>query len=125
MVLAMHECGAVTNTWSTPKVQGDAPSAREGHSAALIGTNIYIFGGCGKSSDDSEESYYNDLYILDTSKPSLSLQEMVVSYRQLKGFWKKIGGAGGGGLTLVIEKSVLIQEFCESTMHFHRWDIML
>jgi len=36
-----------------------------------------------------------------------------------------VGGGGGGALTLVIEKSVLIQEFCDSTMHFHRWDVML
>ncbi|MCO5601125.1 hypothetical protein L7F22_055244 [Adiantum nelumboides] len=61
----------VTNTWAKPKVTGDSPTPREGHSAALIGTRIFIFGGCGKTLDDTDEAdeaYFNDLYILDTVK---------------------------------------------------------
>ena len=50
-----------------PYTTGDAPSAREGHSAAVIGSRMYIFGGCGKSTDDSDDSYFNDLYYLETS----------------------------------------------------------
>ncbi|BBH04025.1 Galactose oxidase/kelch repeat superfamily protein [Prunus dulcis] len=47
-------------------LRGDGPEAREGHSAALVGKRLFIFGGCGKSSNNSDEVYYNDLYILNT-----------------------------------------------------------
>ncbi|KAI5084665.1 hypothetical protein GOP47_0000834 [Adiantum capillus-veneris] len=57
-----------TNTWSRPQVGGDGPAPREGHSAALIGHILFIFGGCGKTADESEEIYFNDLYMLDTVK---------------------------------------------------------
>lgn len=58
----------ITNTWSKPQVEGDGPAPREGHSAALIGHILFIFGGCGKTADESEEIYFNDLYMLDTVK---------------------------------------------------------
>lgn len=65
--------GTVTNTWSVPQTTGDAPSAREGHSAAVIGTRMYIFGGCGKANDGSDDSYFNDLHYLETGITILSL----------------------------------------------------
>ncbi|GFZ16991.1 Galactose oxidase/kelch repeat superfamily protein [Actinidia rufa] len=46
--------------------RGDRPDAREGHSAARVGKRLFIFGGCGKSSDNSDEEFYDDLYILNT-----------------------------------------------------------
>lgn len=55
-----------TNSWTQPDVHGEGPAAREGHSAALIGHRLFIFGGCGKTQEE-EEIYYNDLYILDTT----------------------------------------------------------
>lgn len=59
---------AVSHTWISPSVRGEGPEAREGHSAALVGKELFIFGGCGKSSETSNEVYYNDVYILDTGK---------------------------------------------------------
>lgn len=53
-----------SNTWVVPSVRGDAPEPREGHSAALIGKRLFIFGGCGKF--ENSEIYYDDLYILNT-----------------------------------------------------------
>ena len=32
-------------TWSKPKVNGKPPAARDGHSACVIESRIYIFGG--------------------------------------------------------------------------------
>lgn len=55
-----------TNSWMEPEVQGEGPTAREGHSGALIGHRLFIFGGCGKTQEE-DEIYYNDLYILDTT----------------------------------------------------------
>ncbi|EFJ04633.1 hypothetical protein SELMODRAFT_432234 [Selaginella moellendorffii] len=55
------------NTWGKPNVFGDVPAPREGHSASLIGDNLFVFGGCWKSSDPSEEEYYNDLHVLNTN----------------------------------------------------------
>ena len=62
-------CGVIflaTHTWISPSVRGEGPTAREGHSAALVGKRLFIFGGCGKSSENNVEVYYNDLYILNT-----------------------------------------------------------
>uniref|UniRef100_A0A0R0JV95 Uncharacterized protein n=1 Tax=Glycine max TaxID=3847 RepID=A0A0R0JV95_SOYBN len=53
-------------TWVSPTIRGEGPPAREGHSAAVVGKRLYIFGGCGKSADNNNELYYNDLYILNT-----------------------------------------------------------
>lgn len=58
----------MANTWTKPNVTGEGPAAREGHSATLVDRRLFIFGGCGKSCDDPEELYYNDLFILDTGK---------------------------------------------------------
>lgn len=52
----------------TPYVKGEGPEAREGHSAALIGKRLFIFGGCGKSFDTPVEEYFDDLYILNTGE---------------------------------------------------------
>lgn len=57
-----------TRTWISPSLRGDGPEAREGHSAALVGKRLFVFGGCGKSADNNDEIYYNDIYILNTGK---------------------------------------------------------
>lgn len=71
--IKLHWLCAVSNTWTVPQTVGDAPCAREGHSAAVIGTRMYIFGGCGKLTHDSDDSYFNDLYFLETSNCSYFL----------------------------------------------------
>lgn len=55
-----------SHTWICPCVRGEGPEAREGHSAGLVGKRLFIFGGCGKSFNNIDEVYYNDLYILNT-----------------------------------------------------------
>ncbi|XP_048135836.1 uncharacterized protein LOC115742287 isoform X2 [Rhodamnia argentea] len=62
----LHILDTSSHTWISPSIRGEGPEAREGHSAALVGKKLFIFGGCGKSPDDDEEVYYNDLYILNT-----------------------------------------------------------
>lgn len=62
----LHVLDTSSNTWITPNVSGEGPEAREGHSAAIVDKWLLIFGGCGKSYDEPEEVYYNDLYRLDT-----------------------------------------------------------
>jgi N-acetylneuraminic acid mutarotase len=63
----LHVLDTVSNVWSAPNTTGHAPCAREGHAAAVIGTRMYIFGGCGKLNDGSDDSYFNDLYYLETA----------------------------------------------------------
>ncbi|KAF9600051.1 hypothetical protein IFM89_002524 [Coptis chinensis] len=65
-MLTVHGMILASNTWISPSLGSEGPDAREGHSAALIGKDLFIFGGCRKSPDNSNEVYYNDLYILDT-----------------------------------------------------------
>ncbi|KAK2989336.1 hypothetical protein RJ640_015047 [Escallonia rubra] len=81
----VHVFNTATRTWSEPVMKGalptprdshscttvgdklgEGPEAREGHSAALIGKRLFIFGGCGKSSNSSDEEYFDDVYILNT-----------------------------------------------------------
>ncbi|XP_068654159.1 uncharacterized protein [Aristolochia californica] len=62
----LHILDTSTNTWIRPNLSGAGPAPREGHSAALVDKQLFVFGGCGKSCNDPEEIYYNDLYILDT-----------------------------------------------------------
>ncbi len=51
-----------TNTWHKVKVGGRVPSPRYGHSAAVIGSRIYIFGGSGP-----DGHLCNDIFFLDTT----------------------------------------------------------
>lgn len=62
----MFDIFIASHTWIFPSLRGDGPEAREGHSAALVGKRLFIFGGCGKSADNNEEIYYSDLYVLNT-----------------------------------------------------------
>lgn len=62
----LHILDTSTHTWISPSLRGDGPEAREGHSAALVGKRLFVFGGCGKSADNNDEIYYNDIYILNT-----------------------------------------------------------
>lgn len=73
IVLADVKFFVASYTWTCPTVRGEGPSAREGHSAAVVGKRIFIFGGCGISADNVTELCYNDLYILDTGDFPLSL----------------------------------------------------
>lgn len=51
--------------WYRPTVKGDAPASRSFHSATLVGSKLYVFGG----SNDSQ--YFNDLFIFDARTLSL------------------------------------------------------
>lgn len=59
-------CVVASHTWICPDIRGEGPGGREAHSAAIIDKRLFIFGGCGKSSDSDDEVFYNDLYILNT-----------------------------------------------------------
>jgi N-acetylneuraminic acid mutarotase len=48
--------------WREVQAQGDWPSRRSGHAAAVVGSKIYMFGG-----KDEQGRLLNDLYILHTS----------------------------------------------------------
>ncbi|XP_062170810.1 acyl-CoA-binding domain-containing protein 6-like isoform X2 [Alnus glutinosa] len=62
----LHILDTSSRTWISPSLRGDGPEAREGHTAALVGKRLFVFGGCGKSADNNDEIYYNDLYVLNT-----------------------------------------------------------
>ena len=38
-------CYAASYMWARPKTSGTLPGARDGHSAAVLDSSIYIFGG--------------------------------------------------------------------------------
>ncbi len=59
-----------TKTWTTLKVNGIPPSAREGHTATVVGSKMYLFGGSGSS------AYYNDLFTLDLETVSIIFQKI-------------------------------------------------
>ena len=55
----LHALDPITMTWYQGPECGNAPSGRLNHSASLIRTKMFIFGGWNK------ESLFNDLYVLD------------------------------------------------------------
>jgi N-acetylneuraminic acid mutarotase len=55
--------------WSTPHVKGTPPTARYGHSAAVVGEQIFIMGG---HQDNDSKRLTNDVYVLDVGTLSLS-----------------------------------------------------
>ena len=61
----LHRLDTTSLTWSRPLVGGTAPIEREGHTAATIGTRIFVFGGTWVDEEDNS-IYLNDLYILQT-----------------------------------------------------------
>ncbi|KAK3440345.1 hypothetical protein EUGRSUZ_B00620 [Eucalyptus grandis] len=62
----LHILYTSSHTWISPMTRGEGPEARQGHSAALVDKRLFIFGGYGKSPDNGDEVYYNDLFILNT-----------------------------------------------------------
>lgn len=48
--------------WKQEPMMGDAPEPRGGHTATVLGTDIFVFGGA------SSEATYNDVYKLDLIK---------------------------------------------------------
>ncbi|MCE3050078.1 hypothetical protein HAX54_046438 [Datura stramonium] len=60
----LHILDTSLNTWMSPCQRGDRPTPREGHSAALIGKRLFIFGGCGNFR--GAEIFYDDVYVLNT-----------------------------------------------------------
>ncbi|XP_059966110.1 kelch domain-containing protein 3 isoform X2 [Mesoplodon densirostris] len=58
-----------THKWSTPRVAGTVPGARDGHSACVLGKTMYIFGGYEQLAD----CFSNDIHKLDTSTMTWTL----------------------------------------------------
>lgn len=50
-----------THMWSQPKVHGEVPGARDGHSACVINNCMYIFGGYEEDTD----MFSQDVHVLD------------------------------------------------------------
>lgn len=55
----VHIFDTDTLTWSQEPFTGDAPEPRGGHSATLVGTDVFIFGGA------NSDTTYGDAYKLD------------------------------------------------------------
>ena len=52
-----------TAEWHSPKVSGQKPGARIGHSTVRLGNQVYVF--AGKEGETVPESYLNTLHVLD------------------------------------------------------------
>lgn len=65
-----------TMSWVSPIVDGLKPMQREGHSAALHGTRMLVFGG------SSEVGYLNDLHVLDMEPKYMSGNEPHMAWGQ-------------------------------------------
>ena len=61
--LHVHDVDAMA--WSQPSTTGEPPSQREGHTAAVVGTDVIVFGGAGLDKEDSSVNLC-DLHLLDT-----------------------------------------------------------
>ena len=60
-----HQLGRTPpRSWSRPYVNGAPPPARVGHSAAAVGTRIYMYGGA------ANERIFKDMHVLDVASMS-------------------------------------------------------
>jgi len=72
MLLSAKFCSArrllqtIKMAWIQPKTSGESPSAREGHSASVVGKTIVIFGG-GEIDDGEDYTTLSDLHLLNTA----------------------------------------------------------
>ena len=66
-----------THTWTRPEVHGDIPGERDGHSAAIVGNFMYVFGGY----EEHFERFGQDVYRLDLNTFTWKL--MVCNMQQL------------------------------------------
>ncbi|KAH6926485.1 hypothetical protein HPB50_018826 [Hyalomma asiaticum] len=48
-------------TWLRPRTTGETPAAREGHSACVVGSRMYVFGGI----EDEADRLSQDVHVLD------------------------------------------------------------
>ncbi|XP_072356727.1 kelch domain-containing protein 3-like [Scyliorhinus torazame] len=64
-----------THNWSTPKVHGSIPGARDGHSACALGKCMFVFGGYEQLAD----CFSNDIHRLDAMTMTWSLVNAKVS----------------------------------------------
>lgn len=55
-----------TMTWIRPKVSGDVPCARSGHTLTAIGKKLYLFGGGVWNEAEGWVHKFNDIHVLDT-----------------------------------------------------------
>lgn len=71
-----------TLKWSTPKVCGNIPLPRDGHSACIIDNYMYIFGGF----QDNPSQFSQDLYMLNLTTMKWSLVRTKVLYQYVLPF---------------------------------------
>jgi len=66
-----------TMEWNYPEVRGRPPIARTNHTAAVVGSKMYIYGGNYTPMPDGDYTVLGDMHVLDTttmtwSQPTLS-----------------------------------------------------
>jgi len=87
--------------WLSSFAHGIKPSPREGHSACMIGTRMYVFGG------SSTAGYMNDVHVLDMEPPWTTGEEIAFSWGQ-----PSVGGeppaAREGHTGTAVDGSVLV-----------------
>ena len=96
-----------TNSFSAPKVSGEAPSPRWGHTAHVVGTKMYVIGG------RDAKTMFNNVHVLDTATWEWSVLETANAVAPRSGhtsfvYQKKIwvfGGEGPGGM---VSENVLV-----------------
>ena len=64
-----------THCWSQPKVSGQIPGARDGHTACVIDHCMYVFGGYEEDTDQ----FSQDVYMLDLRSMEWSYLKTTVS----------------------------------------------
>ncbi|KAK3440346.1 hypothetical protein EUGRSUZ_B00621 [Eucalyptus grandis] len=109
----LHILYTSSHTWISPMTRGERPEARQGHSAALVDKRLFIFGGYGKSPDNDDEVYYNDLFILNTDGRDNYLSDVhILNADSL--MWKELNTTGhmlpprAGYLSITFGKFLLV-----------------
>lgn len=70
----LHVLDTGNLSWSRPAPSGNPPIEREGHTAAAVGSLIFVFGGTWVDDDDNS-TYLNDLFTLDVESTAWAQPE--------------------------------------------------
>jgi len=101
----LHSYEFATNTWNVVSAAGAAPCPRIGHTAAAVGSSIYIFGG--RSAKEVGEGSMNDIHRFDTETSAWTPERVQGSTPPARSFHAMtsdskryiylFGGCGEGG----------------------------
>ena len=104
----LFEYSMEQNEWSLVKVTGTPPSARLGHTTAVIKSTLYLFGGWDRN------GYRSDLYCINFDDVMLDMKKLLLDTRSADIEFEVQNDAGG--VTSIFAHSAVVAVRCPKLM---------